>query len=680
MSENNEKMLPDATENQPVEVNETSALENTTEKIIEPSTETSETIDNEDVSDLKATAEVVEETASEEKLDEKSTHSEAISVKSKTEEAVEEIEKQVAIDSENNEVLSELPMVDYPDTMDVEEVVTTLDKLIKENPVQIIGKHVEQLKKIFNVKFGTLLREAKTSFLAEGGDSTEFHYENPIQKEYNEVLLEYKKLRQQYYGEIEKKHQENLEQKNAIIDELKDLIENGNPDTMYKQFRDIQTKWRAIGPVPRENYADTWRTYHFHVERFYDLLHLSNELRDLDFKHNYEEKLKLVTRVEELAESDDVKAAFDELQILHRLWKEEIGPVSREYREELWNRFSEATKKIHDRRHEYFEVVKGEFEDNLKKKEEILEKLEAINALEKKSHSDWQKSLKEVEKLRKQFIETGRVPRNKDREIWENFRNVNKIYNVAKNEYYKDIKKDQQENLDKKMKLVAQAESLRDSEDWENVTEVMKHIQSEWKNIGHVPKQHSDKIWNRFKEACNHYFDRLHKAQDSLDEQLMSVYLKKKNYLEALKEESEKEGFKPSLEQLKKYIAEWKELGSVPVKQRYIEGKFNKFLDPYFENLSTDKTQSIMMRYKNMIDTYLEQKETAKLNDEIQFVRKKIDSVSKEKQQMETNRLYFSNADDNNPMIRKILNEIEKLTLELEVWEAKLQYLRGIDF
>jgi hypothetical protein len=696
MLDNQELLLHEATENQSTEIQEvttqTSNIEDVNEQLIEDtntgksaeSIEKLETVEKtvleeltlsddmliENETSISLPDEVVQQEEKGDDIPQESEIQEQVIDETKTQESNEPIAK---------EELSEIPMADYDNSMDLESIVNTLKSLIKEHPVQAIGKNVEELKRLFNVKFGMLLHEAKTSFMAENEETSEFHYENPIQKEYNDILYQYKKLRQQYYNEIEKNHESNLHQKNAIIDELKELIEHGNPDTMYKKFREIQLKWRNVGPVPRDNYADLWRTYHFHVERFYDLLHLSNELRDMDFKHNYDEKMKLVLRVELLAESEDVKAAFDELQILHRLWKEEIGPVSREHREEVWNRFSNATNKIHDRRHEYFELVKGEFEENLKKKEEILIQLDAINQSKRNTHNDWQRSLKEAEILRKNFIKTGRVPKANDKEIWEKFREINRIYNVDKNEFYKDIKKEQSENLDRKMKLVLQAEALRESEDWESTTEVMKHIQSEWKNIGHVPKQLSDKIWNRFKESCNHYFDKLHKAQDSIDEELMSVYIKKKAYLENLKTEAEKEGFTLDSEQLKAIVNEWKEMGSVPTKQRYIEGKFNKFLDPFFENLSSDKSQSSLIRYKNNIESYLAQKDVNKVYDEMQFVRKKLEFVTKEKQQMETNRLYFSNADDNNPMIRKILNNIEKLSLEMEVWNNKLQYLRTLD-
>lgn len=703
MLDQQENVLPDATENQSAD-NQAQNLQN---QSIEPEqvTETPEvfsqnsieivdkSIEIQEVEELPSPPEVAEAVQVEtvELTENVKTVTEESNVVSKAESeenlpnsdaqfAIDEVENQIAIADTQEDEVAELPLPDYSETMTTAQVVATMKQLLTEHPVQSVGKHIEALKKIFNVQFGNLLKEAKAKFLEEGGVTEDFQFNDPIQKEYNDVLLDYKKKRQQIQNELESQHQANLKQKLAIIEELKDLIENGNPDSMYKTFRDIQAKWRAVGAVPREKYSDTWRTYHFHVERFYDLLHLSNELREMDFKHNYEEKLKLVERVEALAENDDIKVAFDELQIIHKLWKEDIGPVSREHREEIWTRFSEATKKIHDRRHEYIDAVKVEFENNLVVKNQILDKLVAINEIEKKSHNEWQKYLKEVEVLRKKFLETGRVPRQSDKETWEKFRTVNHTFNEAKNQYYKAIKKDQQDNLDKKMILVEKAESLRESEDWETTTEILKNIQNEWKSIGHVPKQLSDKIWNRFKEACNFYFDRLHKVQDAQDDAQMNVYVQKKNLLEELKIQAESGKFNPTLEQLKDYIKQWKAIGMVPPKQRYIEAKFNKFLDPFFENLSSDKAQSMMIRYRNMIDSFIEQKDTAKINDEIQFVRKKLETVSKEKQQMETNRMYFSNADDNNPTIRKIMNNIEKLSLELDVWESKLQYLRSLDY
>ncbi len=590
--------------------------------------------------------------------------------------AVDAIEKEVAASSEKI-TEEEIPIEDYK-SMDLAGIVAAIQNLLQEHPIQSIRKHVDLLKKTFNRKFGKELKEAKDQFLKEGGNSIDFHYENPVQATYNEVLLQYKRRLQEYQKNIQKAYEENLLKKRNIIEELKDLVDNGDGGEMFKHFKDIQQKWREVGPVSREYYTDLWRTYHFHTERFYDLLHLRNDLRDLDFQHNLDEKLKLIARAEVLAESENVNEAFKELQELHMIWKEEIGPVSRELREKVWERFSAATKKIHDKRHEIFEELKGQYQENVLMKEAVIEEIENYDTSGNKTHHDWQKSIKEIENLRERFFSIGRVPRNVNAKIWNRFKEATKKFNQEKNNYYKDLKNEQKENLDKKMKLVEQAESLKDSEDWDTVTEIMKNIQNDWKKIGHVPRSQSDKIWKRFKEACNHYFNRLHNFQDSVFEEQNEVFIKKKEFYEDFKEKLDAGDIELDLKALKTIIKEWNELGVVPMKQRYISSKFNKLIDLCFDKLSIDKKESILIRYENMINEFIAQKDFNKINYEVQFVRKKIDEISREKQQLENNIQFFSNADESNPMIKKILKNVEKLDFELSIWEAKLTFLRSI--
>ena len=266
--------------------------------------------------------------------------------------AVDEIESKIAESSENDDETA-IEQKDYS-KLSLEDLVAELAVLVKEHKVQSISSNVNSIKNSFNVKFGELLKKEKEKFLAEGGNVVDFQYSNPIKSTYNSILYDYKIKRNEYYAQQESKLKENLQAKLDLIEELKHLIDNADGATMYKLFKNIQDKWREIGPIPRAKYNDTWRTYHHHVERFYDLLHLNNDLRDLDFKHNFEEKLKLVEKAEELAELDDINLAFKELQVLHKMWKEDIGPIPREHRDEVWGRFSEATKKVHDKRHDFF--------------------------------------------------------------------------------------------------------------------------------------------------------------------------------------------------------------------------------------------------------------------------------------------------------------------------------------
>jgi hypothetical protein len=680
MSDNQENKLPDATENQSTDQDESVELnEKVQAKDVDKDNKPAQTSDPEPVEvteELVEAKEVNDEVkeSDNQKLEKKE---EKQSVDS-SQDAVNEIEKQVALDSEETHITKEVPVAEY-EALDIEGVVITIDKLIEENPIQSIKRHIDTLKIVFNKKFGELLKLAKEKFIKEGGEPIDFHYENPVQNAYNKSLFEYKKRSKTYYQELERQHEENLLKKNRVIDELKELIDNGEANSMYKNFKNIQENWREIGPVSRAHYSDLWRTYHFHVERFYDLLHLRNDLRDLDFKHNLDEKLKLIVRAEALAENDDIKIAFDGLQELHRLWKEEIGPVAREHREEVWNRFSAATKKIHDRRHEYFGELMETYKENYAAKMEVIAAIEIYDASNNKTHKDWQKSIKEINALREQFFAIGKVPRNKNKEVWNRFKEVTKDFNTQKNDYYKTIKQEQNINLALKIKLVEQAEALRESEDWSASTEILKRIQSEWKTIGFVPRKHSDKIWNRFKEACNYYFDRLHNKQDAFDEEKMEIFNNKKEYLEELTTASKEEDFKPDITQLKKYISEWRQIGSVPISKRSVDTKFNKFLDTYFDKLSLNKKESTMLRYRNLIDNLLEQKDYRKIQNEVQFVRKKLDEVTKEKQQLENNMLFFSNADDSNPMIKNIKKTINKHADEIEIWKSKLQYLRSID-
>ncbi|WP_372746970.1 DUF349 domain-containing protein, partial [Lutibacter sp.] len=349
--------------------------------------------------------------------------------------AIDEIDDEIAASSEKTEHQN-LEDKDYSD-FSLEQLVDELQKLVKESPVQSIQNNVNSIKNAFNVRFGDLLRTEKAKFLLEGGNIIDFQYSNPIKTTYNSILYDYKVKRNEFYSNQENSLKKNLEAKLELIEDLKHLIDNADGSTMYKIFKDIQTKWVEIGPIPRAKYNDTWRTYQHHVERFYDLLHLNNDLRELDFKHNLEEKLKLVERAEELAELEDVNEAFKELQVVHKLWKEEIGPVARVDREEIWNRFSEATRKIHDKRHMYFKDVRSQYDENVDKKYEVIALIEAIDTSKNKSRADWQKSIDEIDALRNKFFEIGQTPRNKSDQIWSKFKSVTKKFNVEKNKFFK---------------------------------------------------------------------------------------------------------------------------------------------------------------------------------------------------------------------------------------------------
>ena len=561
------------------------------------------------------------------------------------------------------------------DTLSLEELTEALDQLLQTQKVHHIKSSVEAIKTAFNSKFGALLADKKSAFLAEGGDTIDFQYSSPVKSKYNKLLSDYKKQKDLHYSNLEKQLKDNLEKRNQVIDELKSLIENADTKTMYKNFRDLQNTWRSIGPVSKTKYNDTWKIYHHHVERFYDLLHLSNDLRDLDFKNNLEEKLKLIERAEYLAEMKDVNAAFKELQVLHKTWKEDVGPVAREMRDEVWNKFSAATKIIHDKRHDHFKIMKSQYVIIIEAKMLVIDEILNYDTSENKTHNDWQKSIKDIDVLRKKYFDAGKLPYSKSEAIWKKFKDATKQFNQQKNKFYKQEKSSQQKNLQAKLDLIKIAESIKDSEDWETSTNTFKKIQSDWKKIGHVPRKFSDDIWNKFKTACNHYFDRYHNQKNALSDEQKEIVAKKNEFVESLKVDDYS-----TKDAVTNLMNAWNELGNTPKGSRAVDIKFNKFVDHLLSKLSLDKSEIVLLKFKNIINGYLANNDNRKLDSELIFVRKKIDESVREIQQLENNLSFFSNASDENPMVKKVHKNIETFKEGLKVWKAKLAYLRSLEY
>ncbi len=600
--------------------------------------------------------------------------SKQVNEQNETLDAINEIEKEVAENSENTGANPEIELLDYT-SMNLSELVKELEKLLKKHPIQELRANVEAIKIAFNKQFADLLAEKKEAFLAEGGNTIDFQFNSPEKVEYNKLLADYKKRRDAYYRAIEKELENNLEKREAIIEELKLVIEKADPDTMYNEYKILNDRWKGIGAVPKNYYNNVWQTYHHHVERFYDLLHLNKDFRELDFKHNLEEKLRIIERAEALTEAIDVNIAFKELQELHRIWKEDIGPVAREHREDVWQKFSEATKKLHDRRHEFFKEQREKVQELITKKLAVVEEIKAYDFSKNATHKDWQKSIKHVEALRQKYFDLGKLPYNKSEEVWQIFKSATKQFNAAKNEFYKDEKRTQSENLRKKMALLEIAESLKDSEDWESTISELKRVQAQWQKIGHVPRKFSDDIWKRFKSACNHFFDRLSARNEENFKEQNAVVAKKKAFLDVFKSKDAM-----TLEEVKDAINDWRALGVLPRNARFLDAKFNKAVDSVLERQDLSRADIEMMKFKNVVDNYLAQEDYRKLDSEQIFIRKKIDEKVRDMQQLENNLSFISNATDDNPLVKNVRKGINEFKEELDIWQMKLEYLRELDY
>src|SRR5690554_5674663 len=590
----------------------------------------------------------------------------------------EEEEEVVSSEEEEDDTKEEKAQKDYS-SLSKKELISELESLLKNNKVQDIKEEAEEIRSEFNSKFNEELEQKKEEFLSEGGNIIDFHYSTPLKKEFNSLYFDYKEKRNNYYKNLKKDLQANLDKRWELIEELKGLLNTEeNINTTYKHFKEIQEKWHTAGAIPRDKYNTVWNTYHHHVENFYDFLHLNREFRDLDFKHNLDSKLKLITRAEELAQEENVDKAFRELQMLHKMWKEEIGPVAKEYRDEVWDKFSEATKLIHDRRQAQLQDLEKTFQDNYEKKKQLVKEINKIAAEAKPSHQGWQNAIKTFQELREKYFEIGRVPRANNKEIWKIFKEATGNFNMQKNSFYKNQKKEQYENLQKKRELIKIAEDNKDSEDFEVTTALMKKIQNEWKAIGHVPRKDSDKLWKQFKKACNDYFDRLHAQKNEASKEELVHYEAKEALIEKLSSFELTGNHKDDIKTIKEKIGAWKEIGRVPYSKRNIEQKFNKILDGLFSKLDLGKKETELIKFDNKLNTLVNREDDRKLQNEHFFISKKIDETRNEILQLENNLGFFHHVDENNPLVKEVHKNITRHKEQLEVWKAKLSKIKEI--
>ncbi len=596
---------------------------------------------------------------------------------------LEEIDNSNAEENEDDSIKEkhEIPMLDY-DALSMEELTDELEKLVDNEKVMAIKDHAEGIRKAFSDKYHHFIDEKREEFNAQNNEEgVDFEYHFPLKNKFDKIFNDYKANKAKHFKQLQNNLEHNFAVREALIEELKQLIDSGdsNIGDMFKKANDIRERWKNAGAIPRDKYNILWNNYHFHTERFYDVMHLDKEARDLDLKNNLEQKQHIIAKAKELLNEEDVMKAFRELQLLHRVWKEEIGPVDREHREAIWNEFSEITKQMHDKREALYAVARGKETENLAVKNEIIAQIEALGTEKIDSHSGWQAQIKKLETLREAFFKAGKVPAEVTEDTWAKFKNAVRAFNVHKNVFYKDIKHEQHENLTKKLALVEQAKSLQESTDFNTATPIMKKIQDDWKKIGHVPRKYSDSIWKDFKDACNAYFDRMHEARNAESSEEVEAFEKKKAFLEELKDFTLSGEHKADLDAIKAHIATWKTFGKVPFNRRHIEGKFNKILDALFEKLSMSKKDTEMMRFSNRLEQLSEGDDKRALEQEQFFIRKKIDEVQSEIFQLENNIQFISSSSKGeNPFIKEVQKSIERHKDDLKLWKEKLQQIKNM--
>jgi hypothetical protein len=593
-------------------------------------------------------------------------------IRKASEEEPPQEEKSVQLEK-NNEIE---PIIDY-NSLDLEHLVESFDSLLTRDDLYVIRPKVNQIKKAFNTKFNAQLNAAKTAFLEAGGNSIDFNFENPHKKRFNTLCKLYREKNESFEKNRSQTMKQNLEARLEIIEQIKNLIDvNQDSNITYNNFKSLQNRWRELGKVPIKDANSVWNNYRHHVGKFYDFLHLNRDLRERDYQHNLEQKQKLIRSAEALASEENLGRAFRELQALHKIWKEELGPVAKEYRDTLWEQFSAATKVINDKRQVFNAQIEQELKANHEVKETIISKIKALGTNVPDEHAEWQKRNKQMEQLRQDFFKVGGVPKKLRSKSWIDFKSATRNFNKQKNQFYKSLKKNQNENLIKKKELVQIAEHNMDSTDFETTVVLMKDIQNQWKKIGHIPRKESSKLWKQFRLACNHFFDRYYDNQNAGTPEQNQALKDKEILLETLKSLKLNKDSDSDITKIKNLSSQWSSLGNVPRNKRQIDTEFYSILGELYSELGMSKVDIDALKYSNKLVEL--SKDPKSLNKEISFVRKKIDEINAQINQFENNLLFFSNVESDNPMVLDVQKKITLQKTNLEQWTRKLKTIKKL--
>ena len=552
------------------------------------------------------------------------------------------------------------------DDLNLEQLLKALDKKVSSGKIHHHKRDVEALSKQIEPKLSQIFENKKEDFINAGGELKDFDAKIPEKTIYNELIRRYKSERARYYQELEKSFQNNLVIRKNLIEELKGLIGIDQPiSETYKQFKNLQSRWRESGHVPRAEANNIWKTYHHHVGIFYDFLHLNREFRELDFKYNYEEKLKIIEQAEALSKMDNIQKAFRDLQELHKRWKDELGPIAKEHGETLWERFSEATKVIHEKR-QFFQKNQTEvYRANYEKKKIIISQMQQLAEIEIKTHNEMQKMIRDMESLRTSFFECGHVSRSDNAEIWAIFKDVMRLFSKKRNTFYKSLKKEYSENFKQRMELVKQVEAFLQTEDFAATTPKVIALQRKWKEMGAVSRKQNDKAWKLFRKACNDYFALLDERKNKLSEVEQQAFEEKD---ELLKKLQSKEGLdRTSIDHL---IEEWTKIGSVGRKTNQINSEFVAAIENSLKQLGEDKESIASFKYELKIKLMGDRTEL--IQKERSQIKQRLDKAKQKHIQLETNMEFFAKSSSENPVVNKFMKDLEKQKKIIDGLQQKL--------
>ena len=596
----------------------------------------------------------------------------------------EDHEEELAAEHESHEIPTNY------DQLSRAELVGLLEKAVKEDDINVIKTTIALIKVAFlkKKKEESLIKyeaaivadgEAKEEEAKEGEEKEILPAEqDELDIRFNEIFNVYKANKARFVEEQERLKSDNLKKKLQIIDELKTLI--NSEETLkktYDEFKALQERWKNGGMVPRGEINNLWQNYHFLVEKFFEKVKVNKELKDLDLKKNLEAKMALCEKTEELLLETSVLKSFKKLQKYHEEWKE-LGPAPADKKDEIWERFKNATDKINERRREHYNRVEGEQTSNLETKTALCEQGEEVLTMKNESIKEWQEQTNKVNELLKLWKSIGPVPQKVNTEIWNRFKNSLDAFFSNKKEFFDKLKDQQLHNYNLKLELCMAAESLKGNTDWKKTSQEMIRLQGEWKKIGPVPKKHSDKIWKRFRAACDEFFHAKSSYFSNVQANEEENLGKKNELLKKLMEHQFSEDKTANLEILKNFQREWTEIGHIPIKEKdKLQNAFRTLVNEHLDRLKISEIEISTLNYQNRMD-HLKNDPNARrmMGREKEQLINKISQMKEDVNLWENNIGFLARSKNAAILREEFENKINKTKSELKVLEAKLKILK----
>lgn len=555
-----------------------------------------------------------------------------------------------------------------------EEILSQMRQLCDAGDFVALKSRASVLRNVFNEKSAAIRKERLEAFLAEGGAEEDFKRDNDnTEEEFNRLYASYKEKRQKHIEQQEKEKADNLVKKQAVLAELRELLQSeGSLKEIHDSFNAIQEKWKAIGAVPRAEINALWENYRFLIEQFFDKVKLNRELRDMGLKKNLEEKLALCERVEGLLLESSINESFKQLQECHQQWKE-IGPVPSDKSDEIWERFKNASDAVNKRRQEYYDKMKDEQSNNLLAKIALCEKLEELLKNEVSTVKQWNDMTNEVNELFNLWKTIGAVPKSENESIWNRFKKPIDAFFIRKKEAFATMKADQEVNAEKKAELCAKAEAIAERKDWKAATAELIELQKEWKTIGSVSRKQSEKLWTRFRAACDKFFER--KAENFKQQKSSEAenIAKKEALIQAVKDFSFTDDKQKNLEGIKEFQRQWSEIGFISSAERQrLWTEFRKAIDAHFEKLQSETMESNLNNFKAYIEA-----EGGKGNfaREKRVIKEQIDKLKNDILLWENNLGFLARSKQAELLKSEFDKKIDKAKADLALLNAKLKML-----